>query len=254
VIVQKDFWSFWRWISFLIPFAMVSAPWFVNTIKQQAWWLSIVGIVLLLIRGFCHSFSLYDQLKQGMEPRLLPSYDVNSGCKKTHSSGDWHQDTFRLAVYNTGETAINGCKGVLTEIRFAGDKEPIFGGDNRIFVFAPNEWEEADNKTVYHTHPEFLDVLFLDHKNGNRSDAHLGTKGGEWPSYFKSPMEMFDKDGVYYFKIIIVSGNAPPIPVQMKFTLSKKAGESRAELEAIEPYKSAPKKAASNSSSSLRPR
>jgi hypothetical protein len=75
VIVQKDFFSFWRWVSFLIPFAMVSAPWFVNAIKQQAWWLCIIGIVLLLIR------------------------------------------------------------------------------------------------------------------------AHLGNKGGEWPNYFKSPMEMFDRDG-----------------------------------------------------------
>lgn len=205
---------------------------------------TLMGIAVFIIGFILAPYFLWREkaeevlrLEKSLEPRLRVLYDLVTypGCKRNNVSedpnGTWdHQEVFRLAVQNTGTTPVGGCRGILSEITFADHPEPIFGGNNWNLAFAPNDdLVETSNKTINNGTPEFLDMLFLEFRHQSRVDVFMGTANRQWPNHFPRPNIMFDRDGVYYFKINIVS-TTPPIPVRVKFTISHAQGESIAEL------------------------
>jgi hypothetical protein len=175
-------------------------------------------------------------LQESLKPKLRVWYDIErfSGCKIDNPDADanapWdHQEVFRLAIENIGETPVVECRGVLTEITFVGDPRLRFGNNNWNLAFTPNDWPDVANKTIHQAHPEYLDMLFLEFKHQARVGVYMGTQRREWPRHFLDPNVMFNQNGVYYFKINIVS-STPPISVRVKFTISDRHGESFAEL------------------------
>lgn len=171
------------------------------------------------------------RLEESLEPKLRVWYDITRfpGCKRVNYVVPQIQEVFRLAVETSGVATVKGCKGILSEITFVGDSEPVFVGNNVDLAFAPNDREDTTSKTINKGTPEFLDLLFLHFRHHSLVGILMGTPKHEWPAHFDQPTVMFRRPGVYYLKINIVS-ESPPVPVQLKLTISDTEGQSVAEL------------------------
>src|ERR1700747_2569387 len=71
VIVERGFFRVWRLVPFIGPVALATVPWFVAGLSQYAGRLCVLGIALLTLRAFWHSFTLYDDLNEKTKPRLV---------------------------------------------------------------------------------------------------------------------------------------------------------------------------------------
>jgi hypothetical protein len=150
---------------------------------------------ILIIRFFIVPYFLWRNarqevvsLEESLKPELRAQYDVARfpGCKRDNEdeATTWHQEVFRLAVENVGITPVQGCRGILTEITFADDPEPVFSGNNWDLAFAPNDSPDAANNTIHKGTPEYLDVLFLEFRHRGRVDVFMGTANRIWPNHF----------------------------------------------------------------------
>jgi len=176
------------------------------------------------------------QYEASLSPKLRVWYDGNSqACRITHNQGSQIQEAYRICVETTGASPVDGCKGVLTEIKFEGDAKPIWGGNIYNLAFSPHDDDFSANKTVYQNTPETLDVLFLQFENSRLCNVKMGTKKHEWPQHFTHPRDMFNREGNYFLKINIISKTPPTLTFLMKFTISKNVGQTKAELTPLSP-------------------
>jgi hypothetical protein len=126
VIVQKHFFSFWRWLNLLLPIALVAVPWFVSALKQYAWWLCIIGIIWFLVRAFWHSFELYDELNEKIKPRL----ELSNGIPVPPYRGkDWPNMLYPIHIKNISSSDVEEC--MVTLIRIV-HQQTNLGGTGRL--------------------------------------------------------------------------------------------------------------------------
>lgn len=131
----------------------------------------------------------------------------NSGGSTSQISATW----FRLKVLASGTANITGCCAHLISIKRVGENRDLLDGDSIVRPFTPANGADTEKKTIRPTHPEYVDVITANAKNGimwlyrTHQDASL-----DWKS-------MFAKHGKFMLTVALTSENSAPCTAELEF-------------------------------------
>ena len=147
-------------------------------------------------------------------PKLEVAYDENKDCKciMEPPRSEVPFVFLRLLVTTESISEIRNCQGHLTRIER--DNQKIWSGMWPL-TFAPEEHDDATDKTIRHGYDYYLDVIAI----GENGVLFLGTKGRHWPGHFPPIGEIFSKKGDY-FLAINVSGASTTISKRVRFYIA----------------------------------
>jgi hypothetical protein len=194
-----------EWITLLIGLAALIFPailhWTAHLASRDAWHIAIGGLAFLLLRGFWHSFSKYDELSEKQKPRLQfrCRRDIQ-GCEQIRSVRNGFDGTaFRVRVENISQTPIKDCEAYLVSI--AKDLAPRWKADEIQLTFAT----DMPSKTIYYGKEEFIDVVNTIKGSNSMLISSVCKK-----LPFNDPMEIiFSETGEYILEVKLVSPSLP---------------------------------------------
>lgn len=174
-------------------------------------------------------------LRSRLSPRLACSFNMNdSGCIRPNTQVAMPaQDNaavtvteiftwFRVRVEAVGSTNIANCTARLVSIK-RGDSE-LLAGETPPIPFAPNEGEDALSKTVSAGVPEYIDLLAANDTHGVLLPlrGHI-SQAVHWG-------DIFSLAGDYTLRVVIVSSNAPPASIKLRFRWTLRPATSQIDV------------------------
>jgi len=207
-----------EWIALLVGLtALISPPflhWYLHLEARDAWHIAIGGVVFLLLRGFWHSFSQYDELSERQKPKLdIRCSPGLPGCIPKNLGVNFVNKFFRVEIESVCDTDVVDCEAKL--IKIERDGQVIWGPDVAVLTFAPwnppHECEEK--KTIRNGDTVHLDILYV---QGN-GEIRMGTRDRQW-KLMPRIHEIFSSHGDYILTVRITGTPLRTETILLNFT------------------------------------
>jgi hypothetical protein len=224
--IQEGFCDFWRYIwAVLCHYFLVIGgvalgailtlyPEIYRGVRMSGWWISGILIFLATFLAWRQQYLDARHLRDIQSPKLEVAYDENKDCKciMEPPRSEVPFVFLRLLVTTESISQIRNCQGHLT--RLERDNQKIWSGLH-LLTFAPEEDDDATDKTIRHGYNYHLDVIAI----GGNGVLFLGSKRRHWPGHFPPIGEIFSKKGDY-FLTINVSGASTTISKRIRLYIA----------------------------------
>jgi uncharacterized membrane protein YhaH (DUF805 family) len=224
--IQEGFCDFWRYTwavlchyilvvgGVLLGAILTLYPNIYQGARVSGWWISGILIFIATFLAWRQQYLDARHLHDIQMPKLEVAYDESKDCKcdmRPPRSGVPFV-FLRLLVTTESISEIKNCQGHITRIER--DNQKIWSGMT-LLTFAPEEDDDATDKTIRHGYNYHLDVIAI----GEIRVLFLGTKGRHWPSFFTPVGEIFSQKGDY-FLTINVSGASTTISKRVRLYIA----------------------------------
>jgi hypothetical protein len=216
VVVEKGYFRIIKWTGLIATILLAIVPWmlgFISALSKYVW-ISWLGIALLILRAFWHSFAMYDELKEKTKPRVR----VTAGEPYRNKNGN--NTVYSLNVQSLSSGDIEECSATLTEITH--DRKLMWGHRRTLLTFQPAERRsDTISKTIRQGTTEHLDVLFL-FWNGSKNLPVKPAVYEPW-IFSETPEEIFCELGDYILTVEITAKAMPTVTAKLKFRYANMA-------------------------------